>query len=56
MIGQILKVRDTNLRVIGSVAMALMAAQKGAAILRVHDVLETKQAIDVWQSTLKNRE
>jgi dihydropteroate synthase len=33
--------------------MALLAAQRGAAILRVHDVLETKQAIDVWKTTIK---
>jgi dihydropteroate synthase len=39
----------------GSVALALLAAQRGAAILRVHDVLETNQALKVWQ-TLNNKE
>jgi len=34
----------------GSLAAALFAAQQGAAILRVHDVAETKQALSVWQT------
>jgi dihydropteroate synthase len=32
----------------GSVAVALRAAAQGADILRVHDVAETRQALDVW--------
>ena len=35
-------------RVIGSVALALLAAQNGARILRVHDVKETKQVLQLW--------
>ena len=35
-------------RVAGSVAAALAAATRGAAILRVHDVAETLQALKVW--------
>ncbi len=34
-------------RVIGSVAMALLAAERGAAVLRVHDVEETVQALTI---------
>ncbi len=34
----------------GSVAAALLAAQKGAAMLRVHDVAETVQALKVWRA------
>ncbi len=57
MIGQILDA-DVNDRLIGSVTMALLAAQKiysagGTAILRVHDVKETKQALEIWQATKK---
>ena len=57
MIGQILDA-DVNDRLIGSVTMALLAAQEihgagGSAILRVHDVKETKQALDIWQATKK---
>ncbi|TCP11818.1 dihydropteroate synthase [Crenobacter luteus] len=33
-----------------SVAGALLAAQRGAAIVRVHDVKATRQALDVWRA------
>jgi dihydropteroate synthase len=35
-------------RVAGSVAAALLAAQNGASLLRVHDVRETVDALNVW--------
>jgi dihydropteroate synthase len=52
MIGQILNSQVDN-RIIGSVTMALLAAQqvtaaRGSLILRVHDVKETVQALSVW--------
>ena len=55
MIGQIINT-EVNDRLIGSVTMAVLAAQKiyqvgGSMILRVHDVKETKQAIQIWQAT-----
>jgi len=34
----------------GSVAAALLAAQKGAAMVRVHDVAETVQALKLWRA------
>ena len=34
----------------GSLAAALLAAQQGAAMLRVHDVAETVQALKVWRA------
>jgi dihydropteroate synthase len=37
-------------RVGGSVAAALLAAQNGAAMVRVHDVAETAQALKVWRA------
>lgn len=37
-------------RVPGSLAAALWAVQQGAAILRVHDVAETLQALKVWRA------
>ena len=57
MIGQILDA-GVNDRLIGSVTMSLLAAQAiygagGSAILRVHDVKETKQALNIWQATEK---
>lgn len=39
--------KATNERMIGSVAAAVIAAAKGAAIVRVHDVAETKDAMRV---------
>lgn len=37
-----------------SLAAALMAVQNGAAIVRVHDVKETVQALKVWQAVQAN--
>lgn len=37
-------------RMAGSVAAALYAAQQGAAVLRVHDVRETLDALKVWSA------
>jgi len=36
----------------GSVAAALIAAQNDAAMVRVHDVAETVQALKIWRATL----
>jgi dihydropteroate synthase len=37
-------------RLAGSLAMALLALQGGARILRVHDVKETRDVISVWEA------
>jgi dihydropteroate synthase len=37
-------------RVHASVAAALIAVQNGAAIVRVHDVAATRDALAVWQA------
>ena len=37
-------------RLPGSLAAALAAVARGANIVRVHDVAETRQALDVWQA------
>ena len=42
--------REVQDRLAASVAAALMAAQKGAKILRVHDVRETVDALKIWQA------
>ena len=52
MIGNLLN-RDTDERLAGSLAGALIAAQNGAKIIRVHDVLETVDALTVWQACNK---
>jgi dihydropteroate synthase len=41
---------DPRLRLPGSLAAGLFALLRGAAILRVHDVPETMQALRVWQA------
>jgi dihydropteroate synthase len=42
--------RPVEERLAGSLAMALLALEGGARILRVHDVKETKDVIAVWQA------
>lgn len=42
--------KPVDKRVAGSVAAALFAAAQGARIIRVHDVAETVDALNVWQA------
>jgi dihydropteroate synthase len=42
--------RPVEERLAGSLAMALLALQGGATMLRVHDVKETKDVIAVWEA------
>jgi len=42
-----------NERLGGSVALAIMAAERGARIFRVHDVQQHKQALQVWEFALQ---
>ena len=42
--------KDTNERVAASVAAAIMAADRGAKIVRVHDVAETVDALKLWEA------
>jgi dihydropteroate synthase len=46
-IGELSKVREPAARVHGSVGAAIAAFERGARILRVHDVAATRQALDV---------
>ena len=39
-------------RVAASVAAALLAVERGARVVRVHDVLETVDALTVWRASL----
>ncbi|QCU73609.1 dihydropteroate synthase [Pseudoalteromonas distincta] len=52
MIGNLLN-RETNERLAGSLAGALIAAQNGAKIIRVHDVKETADVLGVYQACEK---
>ena len=42
-------------RLAGSLAAALAGVQRGAAVLRVHDVAETVQALKVWEAVAAAR-
>jgi dihydropteroate synthase len=42
--------KDTNERVAASIAAAIMAANRGANIIRVHDVPETIDALKLWEA------
>ena len=50
MIGQLCNVDDAKDRVSGSLACAIAGVASGVQIVRVHDVKETKQAIEVWRA------
>ena len=49
-IGALADEPDAARRLPGSLAAALFAIARGAAILRVHDVAETVQALRIWQA------
>jgi dihydropteroate synthase len=49
-IGELTGRKDPHERVHGSVAAALIAAQRGARLLRVHDVAATVDALKVWNA------
>ncbi|HTU53594.1 MAG TPA: dihydropteroate synthase [Acetobacteraceae bacterium] len=49
-IGRLSGVPEPRGRLAGSLAAALFALGRGAAVLRVHDVAETMQAVRVWQA------
>ena len=42
--------QDVEHRVYASVAAALLAAQRGAKIVRVHDVRATADALKIWNA------
>jgi dihydropteroate synthase len=50
MIGQLCDVDDAADRVPGSLACAIAGVAAGVQIVRVHDVKETKQAVEVWRA------
>ncbi|MEX0922779.1 MAG: dihydropteroate synthase [Rhodovibrionaceae bacterium] len=49
-IGKLSQGEAPKQRLAGSLAVALAAAERGAAILRVHDVAETVQALKIWRA------
>jgi dihydropteroate synthase len=53
LIGSLTEETDPSRRLPGSLAAELFAVQHGAAILRVHDVPETVQALRVWRALVE---
>jgi len=51
LIGKVLNL-PVEQRLHASVALALIAAQNGASIIRVHDVAPTVQALQMWQAVI----
>lgn len=49
-LGRLTGEQDPTRRLGGSLAAGLYAARLGAAVLRVHDVSETVQALEVWRT------
>ncbi|CCB64253.1 Dihydropteroate synthase [Hyphomicrobium sp. MC1] len=50
MIGQLCNVDGAKNRVPGSLACAIAGVAAGVQMVRVHDVAETKQAVEVWRA------
>jgi len=48
--------RTVNERVAASVAAAVLAVERGARIVRVHDVAATRDALQVWAATVTREE
>ncbi len=56
MIAQLCNVPDAKDRLPGSLACALVGAAAGVQIVRVHDVKETRQALEVWRASTAGTE
>ena len=56
MIGQLCDVPDAKDRLPGSLAAAIAGAAAGVQIIRVHDVKETRQALEVWRASTAGTE
>lgn len=54
-IGKLTGVTAAGRRAVGSVGAAVAAVMQGAQIVRVHDVIETRQAVAVWQGAMHDR-
>lgn len=54
-LGAVTGQKDPAGRIVSSVAGALLAIDRGAHIVRVHDVAQTREAIAVWQAMRRAR-
>ena len=51
-LGAVTGIEAADQRMIPSVAAALLAVERGASVVRVHDVRETAQALKIWQALM----
>ena len=51
-IGELGNAQEPADRVAGSIAIGLEGLRQGVQFLRVHDIWQTRQAINLWQATL----
>lgn len=56
MIGQLCNEDDPAARLPGSLACAIAGCQAGVQMFRVHDVKETRQALEVWRASMAGTE
>lgn len=49
-IGLVADVPDSDHRLPGSLAVAMMAVEQGVQIIRAHDIAETRQALTLWEA------
>ena len=54
-LGAVTNQPEAGKRVVSSVAAALMAVERGAQLVRVHDVAATREALSVWQALKEAR-
>lgn len=50
MLGAVTGVTEPSARTVSSVVAAVLAAERGAAVVRVHDVAATREGLAVWQA------
>lgn len=55
-LGAVTGIESAAQRMVPSVAAAVLAAERGAAVLRVHDVRETVAALSVWRAMQNQQE
>jgi len=55
-LGSVTGIERADARMVPSVAAALLAVERGARVVRVHDVRETVAALAVWQAATQQQE
>jgi len=53
-VGEVTRVKDADKRLPGSLAAVQAAVSQGVQIVRVHDVAETRQALEMWRAIFNN--